>query len=88
MFKSLSEAPGSRVVYFQTHRTTLHNPVFKASPGLPRALPARQRMARVSPELAQMNWFGVTSTTFAVHLAAKSVLLTICIAKKCLIDHT
>ena len=26
MFKSLSEAPGSRVVYFQTHRTILHHP--------------------------------------------------------------
>ena len=26
MFRSLSEAPDSRVVYFQTHRSTLHNP--------------------------------------------------------------
>ena len=33
-----------------------------------RALPPRQRMARVSPEFAQMYCSGVTSTTFAVHL--------------------
>ena len=47
MFKSILEAPGSRVVYFQTHRTTLHNPVRdcreqRGQPDLYADVPARE----------------------------------------------